>query len=284
MDIEGVYLLQKVLLTALLLCFAVSAKATAPFASVLTEGKSLFGITDSQRNDGIVYSGFPGRYGMAHRVGVTEWSCLAEPDLTLALPAKYTTSVYIEGGLALIGSISNDANEIDQFGYDVEDTYESDAIFFRIGAGHQFEHLGVFCYGDFTQFFSGFIFYQRTPYSPARLRFNTHMFGYGLETRLFRVLRFRAGYGQYRGNIEVDAEDLSSTESWTTDIDKGSGFHWSVGLIVPVAKDIMLGFEYTHHGYDITPHETQTPAMVDEIHITNWKLGLSLIVNFVVWQ
>ena len=194
--------------------------------------------------------------------------------------ASNTSSVYLEGGLALMGAISIDVNEIDQFGYDVEDGYESWAASLRIGVGHHFRHFGLFCYGDYTKFLTGFFFYQRNPYSPAILRLHTDMIGYGLEMRILGALRFRAGYGQYGGSVEVGSED-NSTESWSTDIDEGSGFHWSTGIFMPLKENLMLGLEYTRHYYDIKPHATQTPAMVTDIHVSQWNFGLSLAINLV---
>ncbi len=274
----------EVVLFIVFICFVVSANADIPFD--LESGKSISfdSITNSQQSSRFEFSGFQGRPGMVYRDDMSSSEVPPDTDHTVLYPAKNTTSLYLEAGLALMGRISNEVNEIDQFGYDVEDVYESGSVFLRMGAGHTFEHFGVFCYGDFTKFFPVFFFYQRNPYSPALLRFNTHLVGYGLETRLFGVLRFRAGYGQYEGNIEVGSENTSSPKSWSTDIDTGSGFHWSAGFIVAVVKNIMLSFEVTHHSYDIIAEETQTPAVVTDIHLSNWDWGMSLVTNMAAFH
>lgn len=205
-------------------------------------------------------------------------------EITFLEHSNNTSSVYAECSLALLGGISHDAEEIDQFGYDVEDGYENYNYNLQIGAGHYFNHLGIFGYTNFTQFFPGFFFYQRNPYSPALLRFNTNMFGYGVELRALRALRFKAGYGNYYGNVEI-GDDLSDrNENWYTDIDKASGFHWSVGLLGEIHKNLMVSWEFTHHGYNISPRETQTSASVKDINLSQWNLSLSLAYSFLSFK
>jgi len=194
--------------------------------------------------------------------------------------SKNISSVYVEGGLSIMYStISSDVDEIDQYGYDVEDGYESDIVYARIGAGHQLKNFGLYCYGDYTKYYAGFLFYQRTPYSPALLRYNMQSICYGIELRVLDELRLRAGYGHYNGNIEVGAENSSSSESWSTNIDEGSGFHWSAGVLPHITKDLMCCFEFSHHEFDITPHATQTPAMVTDQHISKSNIAISLVYN-----
>jgi len=204
-------------------------------------------------------------------------------EIVFLKPSTNTTSLYLESMLSLMGGISHDADEIDQFGFDVENGIENYAIGLRIGTGHYFNNFGVYCYGDYTKFFPGFFFYQRNPYSPALLRFNTNMLGYGLEVRTLVALRLKAGYGVYNGNIEVGSEVSDTEESWFTNISRGSGFHWSVGLVGELKKNLMATWEFTHYDCTITPEETQTPAFIEDINLSQWNLSLSLLYNFVAF-
>jgi hypothetical protein len=183
-------------------------------------------------------------------------------------------AVFAEPALS-VGGIQHDfhKDDIEQFGYNVKGGCEQDGAYLRVGVGKHFGRFSTFAYGEVGYLGPGCLIDNHGPWILPEVLLNMTVFSGGLELRYLPV-RLRFGYGSYSGTAEVDYDFTGAvpTDSWTTDIVDGRGFHFGAGICEPVNENISAGVEWVQHFIQLRLAESGTGVEPTEHEATQYEL------------